>query len=148
MATIELGYGRSAITFDYDAARFDVFAPGEKASHPLSDVEIGAALDAPIDSLPLEEVITAGDSVLIVVSDATRATGSAQIVNLLVRRLIENGVSPGDIAVIFATGIHRPVRADEKAELLTPFIAQRIRTIDHEAYEPSQLVQLGVIARG
>ena len=148
MPTIELNYGRSAITFDYDPARFDVLAPDEEGSHPLSDVEIGAALDAPIDSPPLEELVTAEDSVLIVASDATRATGSAQIVNLLVRRLIESGVAQGDMAIIFATGIHRAVRADEKAELLTPFIAQRIRTIDHDAYEPSQLIQLGVTGRG
>src|SRR6266404_9087229 len=148
MPTIELGYGSSSISFDYDIARFDVLVPGEEASHPLSDVEIGAALDAPIDSLPLEEVVTADDSVLIVVSDATRATGSAQIVNLLVRRLIENGVQPANIAIIFATGIHRAVRAGEKTELLTPFIAQRIRTIDHDAYDPSQLIQLDATERG
>src|SRR5260370_16874356 len=142
MPTIELGYGRSAITFDYDAARFDVLAPGEEASHPLSDVEIGAAVDDHIDSMPLEELVTAGDSLLIVVSDATRATGSAQIVNLLVRRLIENGAQPANIAIIFATGIHRAVRADEKAELLTPFIAQLILTINHDAHDSSQLIQL------
>ena len=61
------------------------------------------------------------------------------------RRLIQNGTPPGDIAIIFATGIHRRVRPDEKAELLTPFIAQRIRTIDHDAYDGSQLIQLGVM---
>jgi lactate racemase len=148
MPTIELGYGHASLAFDYDAERFEVLAPDETASHPLSDAELGAALDNPIDSPPLEELVTPGNTVLIVVSDATRATGSAQIVNLLVRRLIENGVQPGDIAIIFATGIHRPVRPDEKAELLTPFIAQRIRTIDHDAYEPSQLIQLGITARG
>jgi len=148
MPTIELGYGRAALTFDYDATRFEVLAAGEGARHPLSDVEIGAALDAPIDSPALEELVTAGDGVLIVVSDATRATGSAQIVNLLVRRLIEHGTQPADIAIIFATGIHRAVRDDEKAELLTPFIAQRIRTIDHDAYDPSQLIQLGSTGRG
>src|SRR5439155_4385690 len=89
-----------------------------------------------------------GDSVLIVVSDATRATGSARIINLLVRRLIQTGVEPGEIAIIFATGIHRAVRPDEKAELLTPFVAQRIRTIDHDAYDASQLTQLGAMERG
>ncbi len=148
MPTIELGYGRGAINFDYDATRFDLLAANGDASHPLSDVEIGAALDAPIDSPPLEDLITPGDSVLIVASDATRATGSAQIINLLVRRLIQNGTAPGDIAIIFATGIHRAVRPDEKAELLTPFIAQRIRTIDHDAYDASQLTQLGVMDDG
>src|SRR6266478_5681529 len=148
MPIIDLGYGRSAITFDYDPARFDVLAPDEKASSPLSDVEIGAALDAAIDSPPLEELVKAGDSVLIVTSDATRATGSAQIVNLLVRRLIENGVQSGEIAIIFATGIHRAVRPDEKYELLTPFIAQRIRTIDHDAYDSAQLIKIGIIEGG
>jgi lactate racemase len=148
MPTIELGYGRSTISLDYDPARFEVLAPDERASPPLSDVEIGAALDHPIDSPPLEELVSAGDRVLIVASDATRATGSAQIVNLLVRRLIENGVQPGDLAIIFATGIHRAVRADEKAELLTPFIAQRIRTIDHDAYDSAQLIQLGITEHG
>ena len=148
MPTIELGYGRSSVSFDYDPARFEVLAPAEKASHPLSDTEIGAGLDIPIDSPPLAEMVGTGDSVLIVVSDATRATGSAQIVNLLVRRLIENDVQPSDIAIIFATGIHRPVRAGEKEELLTPFIAQRIQTIDHDAYDTSKLIQLGVTERG
>jgi nickel-dependent lactate racemase len=148
MPTIELSYGREVIDFDYDAGRFEVLASTEAASHPLSDVEIGAALDAPIDSPPLEDLVAPGDSVLIVASDATRATGSAQVINLLVRRLIQNGIPPGDIAIIFATGIHRAVRPEEKAELLTPFIAQRIRTIDHDAYDASQLTQLGVMADG
>jgi nickel-dependent lactate racemase len=81
--------------------------------------------------------------VLIVVSDATRATASAQIINLLVRRLIQNGVSPADLAIAFATGIHRAVTPAEKIELLTPFIAQRVKTIDHAAYDPSEMVLLG-----
>jgi len=148
MPTIELGYGRSTIAFDYDGERFEVLAPNDTSSSPLSDVEIGAALDAPIDSSPLEELITAGNSVLIVVSDATRATGSAQIVNLLVRRLIQNGIQPSDMAIIFATGIHRAVRAEERAELLTPFIAQRIRTIDHDAYDTAQLTEIGITDDG
>ena len=147
MPIIELGYGHSAVRCDYDDARFEVLAAAEE-SHPLSDVEIGEALDAPIDSAPLDDLIAHGDSVLIVVSDATRATGSAQIINLLVRRLIQNGVEPASIAIIFATGIHRPVRPDEKAELLTPFIAQRIRTIDHNADDASQLTHIGTMENG
>src|SRR6266481_5563443 len=107
MSTIQLGYGHAPIGFEYDATRFDVLAPPQANAHPLSDAEIGAAIDAPIDSPSLEDQIQAGDSVLIVVSDATRATGSPQIVNLLVRRLLQSGVQPSDIAIIFATGIHR-----------------------------------------
>src|SRR3989442_451929 len=98
MPTIQLGYGTSSIDFGYDAARFEVLAPDESVSRALSDEEIGAALDAPIESPPLEELIAPGDSVLIVASDATRATGSAQVVNLLVRRLIQEGIEANEIA--------------------------------------------------
>ena len=147
MQTIQLGYGREIISFDYDPERFEVLAPNHSAP-PLTDGEIGAAIDDPIDSPPLEELIDAGDTILIVASDATRATGSAQIINLLVRRLLQFGVLPSDIAVIFATGIHRTVREEEKAQLLTPFIAQRIRTIDHDAYDQRNLIQIGTAPDG
>ena len=85
---------------------------------------------------------------MIVVSDATRATASAQVVNLLVRRLIQAGVSPARMAVIFATGIHRPVSEEEKVELLTPFIVQRLRILEHNAYDPANLTTLGKTERG
>jgi lactate racemase len=145
---IELAYGRQSIPFEYDVRRFDILAPNENDARALTDAEVNDALAAPIDSPPLEDVVANGDSVLIVCSDATRATGSAQIINLLVRRLIENGIQPGNIAIIFATGIHRAVRAEEKIELLTSFIAQRIRTINHDAYDPAQIMQIGTTERG
>src|SRR5687768_15318588 len=148
MTTIELGYGAGRIAFEYDAARFELLVPLESSRPPLSDAEIGDAFDDPIESTALEEIVAAGDSVLIVVSDATRATASAQIVNLLVRRLIQTGISPSDLAIIFATGIHRAPTDDEKRELLSPFIAQRIRTIEHSATDQSQLVSLGETANG
>jgi len=148
MGRIDVGYGRSSIPLEFEDSRFDVLAPVGSGRHSLTDNEIDAAFDAPIDSPPLDELIASGDSVLIVVSDATRATGSAQIVNLLVRRLIQNGIHPGDIAIIFATGIHREVRPEEKIELLTSFIAQRIRTLNHDAYDTSQLFQVGAMENG
>src|SRR5918912_1285936 len=145
---MKLSYGRDSISFAYDAERFQLLEAESRDERPLTDVEVGEALDRPIDSPPLEEIILPGETVLIVVSDATRATASAQVINLLVRRLIESGVAPSDINIIFATGIHRAVTAEEKRELLTPFIAQRIRTLDHDADDPSSMIQLGTTERG
>lgn len=148
MTEIQLAYGTTSVDLKVDDARFEVLSPHKQERQPLSDFQLGEQLDRPIASAPLDELFSAGDSVLLVVSDATRATGSAQIVNLLVRRLIEGGVSPGNLAIIFATGIHRPVTALEKSELLTPFVAQRIRTLDHDAYDASQMISLGTTKRG
>jgi lactate racemase len=148
MTEIHLGYGRTPVSFTFDENRYQVLTANSLQERPLSDVEINEALSAPIQSPPLEDLFSAGDSVLIVVSDATRATGSAQILNLLVRRLIQTGVSPADLAIIFATGIHRSVTLEEKIELLTPFIAQRVKTIDHAAYDAQAMISLGTTDRG
>lgn len=142
MPTINLGYGKSTINFTFDENRFEVLGKIEENS-PLTDVEIGEKFDRPIDSKPIEEIVAAGESVLIVVPDATRQTASGQIVNLLVRRLIANGTMPFDIRIIFATGIHRRVTYAEKRELLTPFIYQRIKTLDHNARDLAQIVRIG-----
>src|ERR1051326_5821865 len=137
MSRIELGYGRRSLELEFDDARFSVLGSGADAQAPLSDFEVGAAFDA------VDEIAGADDSVLIVVSDATRATASAQVVNLLVRRLVQVGVSPARMAVIFATGIHRPVSEKERIELLTPFIAQRLRILQHDPHHRSKLTSLG-----
>lgn len=148
MTEIQLGYGKRFLDFTFDENRYQILSHNSKHEEPLSDAEIGYALSTPIQSAALEDIFSSGDSVLIVVSDATRATASAQILNLTVRRLIQTGVSPADLTIIFATGIHRTVTAEEKIELLTPFIAQRIRTIDHSALDASQIISLGTTDRG
>ena len=80
MPNIELRYGKSKISFDYLESQFKVLGnSGDEAA--LSDAEIGERLDKPFNSKPLEGIIVSGDSVLIVVPDATRQTASGQIVN-------------------------------------------------------------------
>lgn len=148
MQEMELAYGSGTVNLAFAEDQFEVLTPNIAPRQPLSDLEIGLALDAPIESAPLEELLTPGETVLIVASDATRATASAQLINLLVRRVIQQGVSPADITIIFANGIHRPTTAVEKQALLTPFIVQRIKVVDHNAFDERQLTLLGETERG
>lgn len=147
MPLIDLKYGNQAIPLEYDETQFQILAPSASLS-PLSDAEIGERLDKPIDTPTLEEIITPGESVLIVVPDATRQVGCGQVVNLVVRRLIAAGVNAFDIRIIFATGIHRKVTEEEKAAIITPFIAQRIKSLDHEPRDLMQIVRLGETPHG
>jgi len=142
MATIDLRYGSRSIPFEYDESRFQALKAGceERA---LTDVEIGQRLDAPIGTERIEDIVSSGETVLFVVPDATRQAGVGQIVNLLVRRLIANGTLPHEMAIIFATGIHRPVTEQERTEILTPFIAQRLKTFDHGPRDLTRLARVG-----
>ena len=147
MAHIDLKYGRASLPIEFDEQQFDVL--GDQSYKPaLSDVEIGERLEAPIDSPTLDDIVSSGETVLIVVPDATRQTASGQVVNLVVRRLIANGTAAHDIRIIFATGIHRKVTDAEKAAILTPFIAQRIKTLDHDPRDLAQLVRVGETSGG
>lgn len=148
MKEIQLAYGSDTINLAFDESKFEVLAPAESAEKPLSDIEVGEAFDSPIDSPALADILSPGESVLIVVSDATRATASAQIVNLLVRRIIQQGVAAANITIIIATGIHRPTTLEEKHELLTPFITQRLKVLDHDAANEESLILLGETERG
>lgn len=147
MSSIDLKYGRASLTLEYNSDRFEILGAASNVTS-LTDGEIGDKLDQPINSKPLDEIISSGESVLIVVPDATRQTGSGQIVNLVVRRLIANGAAPHEITIIFATGIHRKVTAEEKGAILTPFILQRIKTLDHDPRDLMQIVRLGETSGG
>lgn len=147
MPTINLRYGNREIPFDYDETRFTILGNSAE-SVALTDVEIGERFDKPINSQTIEEIVQPSETVLIVVPDATRQTASGQIVNLLVRRLIAGGTMPFEISIIFATGIHRRVTDEEKREILTPFIAQRVKTLDHIPRDLARLVNFGETAAG
>jgi nickel-dependent lactate racemase len=147
MANIELKYGLSHFHFEFDANRFDVLEP-KAATRPLTDLEINEKLDAPTGTPTIEEIVQPGEKVLIVVPDATREVACGQVINILVRRLVANGTEPFDISIIFATGIHRPVTDDEKKAILTPFIAQRIKTLDHRPRDIARIARLGETSSG
>jgi nickel-dependent lactate racemase len=147
MRAIDLRYGRTSIPIRFDEAAFDILK-GRDSGPPLTDAEINQKLDESVGTPSIEHIVTPGETVLIVVPDATRQTACGQIVNLLVRRLIANGTAAFDIRIIFATGIHRKVTDDEKSAILTPFIAQRIKTLDHDARDLARLVRLGETTGG
>lgn len=147
MPEIHLKYGRADIPFAYDEDRFEILGNAGSV-RPLTDKELGERLDTAIDSKRLEEIVDPGETVLFVVPDATRQTACGQIINLLVRRLIANGTTPFEMSVIFSTGIHRPVTEPEKRDILTPFIAQRIKTLDHGPRDLMQIVRMGETSGG
>ncbi len=144
---IELKYGRGTIALDFDESRFRVLSRDENA-RPLTDAEIGARFDDPNGSPGIDELVHPGQTVLIVVPDATREVGCGQVINLLVRRLIAGGVNAFDIRTIFATGIHRKTTDTEKAAIVTPFIAQRIKMLDHDPRDLMQIKRFGETSGG
>ncbi len=145
MTKISLKYGTETLTCDLPGAR--VLRPAAIAP-PLPPTElVAAALDAPISSPPLAEIVRPGEKVVIVTSDITRYTGSEHYLPVLVERLNDCGVPDKDIAIVIALGIHRKQTTAEHRKILGTLFG-RIAVFDHEADDPAQLVDLGVSPSG
>lgn len=106
------------------------------------------ALAHPIGTPPLERLVTPGDTVVILVSDITRAWARFDLfVPLLVEELNRVGIPDRDISVIIATGKHRLNTEAEKEEILGRDLYQRLNVYDHDP-STEACVFLGETSRG
>jgi nickel-dependent lactate racemase len=69
---VNLGFGAQRIPFRYDPQQFRLLARHDTTPAPLTDAGLHAALDAPTNSLGLEEVVKPHERAVIVVPDTTR----------------------------------------------------------------------------
>jgi len=111
---------------------------------PISDVKraVEDALRRPIGSKQLRELVKPGQKVALVVTDITRKLPEEIIVPILLKELQSGGIAKTDITAVVATGTHRP---DTPQELLEKFgdVVNEISFINHDAYNPEGLVDLG-----
>jgi len=145
LTTIALKYGQQ--TYHCALPGAAVLRPRAPAELPAPGELIAAALDAPLGTPPLEQIVRAGERVLIVTSDITRATGSEIYLPLIVARLNACGIPDVDIEILIALGIHRKQSPGEHRKILGPLYG-RIRVTDHDCDDPGQLADLGVTASG
>ena len=145
---VNLGYGTRQIPFRFDPEQFSLLARHETMPAPLTDAGLRAALDAPINSPRLEEVVKPHERMVIVVPDATRAACVHRIAPLLVERLNKHGLSDSQISFLIGGGIHRAPTAEEIYGLLGSDLPTRIEVHPHNANDAASHASLGTTTRG
>ncbi len=108
---------------------------------------IGNAIEHPIGTGALFELVRPRSTVSIVVNDITRPYLTYKILPPLIRALHQAGVSDKRINVVIATGIHRPNTPEEQKKLLGD-LPYDIKVINHVAKDEHSLVRLGATKRG
>lgn len=147
-STVTLLYGARQIPFRFDPNRFQVLAPHNVPTKRLSDTELNNALDAPIGTPRLEEIIRPNERVVIVVPDITRSAGAHRIAPLIVERLNQHGLADEQISVLVGGGTHRAPTGGEIRSILGPDLPRRIAVHPHDANDASSHVGMGVTSRG
>lgn len=126
----------------------EVLSVSDPSSKSDAVATVTAALEAPIGSPRLEDMVSPGDRVAIVASDSTRATASRVFLPIMVDRLNSLGVPDHDIQIVIALGIHRRQTVEEHQRLLGEALYRRIRPVDHDPHDTSNLIPLGRTSRG
>jgi nickel-dependent lactate racemase len=146
---VELPYGKGKIEVRIPEENLvGVYSP--KDIRPVADVkeEVIRALERPIGSKPLREIVKGACKVVIVADDNTRLTPTDRILPVLLDEMNAAGVQDSQITVIIALGTHRFMTPEEILEKFGAEVVRRVAVRNHDYKNPAELVDLGTTPNG
>lgn len=145
MALLSIPYGKGYIEKEVDFPFEKLNISDEKLPF-TNEEEILRALNEPIGKSL--EGFEKAEKVCIVTSDATRPVPNNLLIPPLVQKLNEMGIKDEQITIMIGTGLHRVCEDSEMPEILGEEVAKRFKTVSHDAFDPSKLIDLGKTKRG
>ncbi len=142
---IDLAYGKGRLRLTVHGQSLE-----PRSGEPVAD-ETGAVWDAiehPIGTPPLREIVQPGERVAIIVNDITRLARADLLLPPIVDTLNAAGIPDTDIFIVFALGIHRRQTDEERRMITGDQIFRRIRSFDHISTDDDSLVEIGVTSFG
>jgi nickel-dependent lactate racemase len=138
---IELPYGRTPYVMTLPGRSISVVEAARRPpARPLGEL-LESALDHPIGSPPVGELVRPGDRVTVIVSDATRDEPRGAFLAALQERL-----PPVNWTIAIATGTHGP--ADVSTLGIPDHLLATARIVNHDGHRATDLVDLGTTSRG
>lgn len=109
---------------------------------------VRASLEAPVDSPRLRDLVEEGMRIALVIDDLSRPTPVELILPAVLEELEQGGARRGDILLLLALGVHRPMEANEVAERVGAGALKGLRWENHDCDDLEHLDLLGVTERG
>lgn len=147
---IELKYGKQTLKLSTDCLPLEPRLLSGEDAPAVADgaAAVGRALENPIGSPRLGELVSASDRVVVIVPDLTRAARCDVVLPVLLEELRAAGVSDRAVTILFALGMHSPNSQAEKQQIVGMGVARRVRMVDHDARDPRQNVVVGKTSFG
>jgi len=143
---IELGFGNGLQMLEVpDANVSEILVPNEIGTSLSAEEAVRRALENPIGSPRLRDIVKPGEKIAIVTSDITRPLPTYAVMPFLFKEFEAAGVSDKDITLVFALGSHRKHTDEEKIKLAGEETFKRIACIDGDVKD---CVHLGTTVRG
>jgi len=139
---VHLQYGRAGLDVDLASQNVTVVQPGYLPGIPDERTAFRAAIEWPIASRPLAEIIASRDRVAIVIPDVTRPLPSDRLLPWLLGALAH--VPDDRIVIINGTGSHRANTPAELSAMVGRDVLARYRVVNHNAHDLSTLTPAGI----
>ncbi|MGI6694705.1 MAG: nickel-dependent lactate racemase [Christensenellales bacterium] len=140
----DIGEGVQAVEVDVRNL-LGVLTPNAVEIGMTGEAEVIRALNHPIGTPRLRDIVKPGEKIAIVTSDITRPMPTHIVMPALLDELYMAGVKPQDITLVFALGSHRPHTRAEMEKLSGPRALAEIACVDGD---PNDCVHLGKTAHG
>lgn len=149
MQTVTIPYGRGQQALHVEDARLKaVLCPRRPEGTSLSESElVRQALENPVASPRLSELVKGKKKILIITSDHTRPVPSRVTMPLFLEE-IRNGNPEAEITILIATGMHRPTTIEELKNKLGDEIVAREKIVVHEAVKTEDMAFFGILPSG
>jgi nickel-dependent lactate racemase len=108
---------------------------------------VGEALDRPIGTGKLEELLQPSNRVVILVDDITRPTPAFKILPPILQRIHGAGIPVEAVTIFLAIGTHRVMTEEELRHKLGDEVRERYRIVNRE-YRDGEFVDLGQTESG
>ena len=105
------------------------------------------ALNNPINSKPLSELVIGKKNIVIISSDHTRPVPSHITMPLLLKNIRKNN-KDARVRILIATGMHRPTTYEELVNKYGQEIVDNEEIVIHDAYKDEDMVYKGVLPSG
>jgi nickel-dependent lactate racemase len=133
MKRILLGFGNTTLELEIPEKNLSrVILPSEPATKEDAGLLVKKALEFPIKSKRLSEIVKPDSRIAIVVSDVTRPTPTAKILPPLLEELYLGGAKNENIIIVFALGLHRQQTEEECRRLVGKEVFENLRCIQHD----------------
>jgi nickel-dependent lactate racemase len=133
MVDVWVPYGKTEVCVRVPTQNFlGSIEPKEKPGVADARAEIERALNEPIGSKRLSEIVKPEHKVAIVVDDATRHAPSHLLVPPILDELNMADVKNENITIIFGCGTHEPVKNEDAVRLLGEAVLNRVKVISHD----------------
>ncbi|AGF54591.1 nickel-dependent lactate racemase [Clostridium saccharoperbutylacetonicum] len=150
MATIKIPYNKRFLEASISDKNLEAVLESKAHNYKseLTQEEIvEKALDNPIESKSLEELVRGKGNMVIITSDHTRPVPSKITLPILLRRIRK--VNPDiDIKILIATGFHRPTTREEMIDKFGEEIVKNEQIINHYSQRQEDQVLAGILPSG